>query len=51
MSVPVLTWSNDNAGEYSDYTFTFKTDTGYSVGEMIEITFPHNFDPFVGHAS
>lgn len=43
--------SNNNAGEYSDYTFTFKTDTGYAVGEMIKITFPHAFDPFVGHAS
>lgn len=41
----------DNAGEYSDLTFTFKTDTGYTVGEYIEITFPHVFDPFIGKAS
>lgn len=46
-----LTMTNNNAGEYSDYTFSFKTDTGYTVGETIEISFPHEFDPFVGGAS
>jgi len=43
--------SNNNAGEASDYTFTFKSDTGYAIGETIEITFPTAFDPFVGHSS
>lgn len=47
----------NNAGEYSNFTFTFKTNTGYTaatataVAETIEITFPHVFDPFVGMAS
>lgn len=43
--------SNNNAGEKSDYTFNFKSSVGYSIGDTIEITFPHAFDPFVGHAS
>lgn len=46
-----LTMTNNNAGEYADYTFSFKTDTGYAVGETIEISFPHEFDLFVGEAS
>lgn len=47
-----MTFSYDNktAGEYSNYTFNFKTSVGYSAGDKIEITFPHAFDPFVGHA-
>jgi len=43
--------SNNNAGEMSDYTFNFKSSVGYTIGDTIEITFPHTFDPFVGHAS
>lgn len=43
--------SNNNAGEMSDYTFNFKSSVGYSIGDTIEITFPHAYDPFVGHAS
>lgn len=43
--------SNNNAGEMSDYTFTFKSSSGYTIGDTIAITFPHAFDPFVGHAS
>jgi len=41
---------NKTAGEYSNYTFSFKTSVGYTVGDKLEITFPHAFDPFVGNA-
>ena len=51
MSVPTFTMSNNNAGEYADYTFKFKASTGYNVGDSISIYFPDAFDPFVGHAS
>lgn len=43
--------SNKNAGEYADYTFTFKSSTGYNATDKIVIYFPVEFDPFVGHAS
>jgi len=45
-----FTMDVNNAGEYADYTFKFKTGTGYAVDESIVITFPTVFDPFVGHA-
>lgn len=51
LSEETLTMSNKNAGEYADYTFSFKASVGYSVGDMIEITFPREYDPFVGYAS
>jgi len=47
----ILAMSNNNAGEVADYTFTFKSSTGYAVTESIEIYFPNAFDPFVGMAS
>lgn len=42
---------NNNVGEASNYTFTYKSPSGYTVGESIVITFPWDFDPFIGKAS
>lgn len=51
LSGQVFAMSNKNAGEYADYTFTFKSTTGYTATDKIVIYFPVEFDPFVGHAS
>lgn len=51
ISGATLTMNVNNAGEYSDLTFTFKNSNGYAVGETIDIIFPSVFDPFVGSAS
>lgn len=50
ITVPSVTMSNNNAGEFADYTFKFKASTGYTVGDKIVIYFPNAFDPFVGMA-
>lgn len=41
ISEPVLTMSNNNAGEASDYTFTFKSSVAYATDDKIEIYFPN----------
>jgi len=46
-----ITITANNAGESSDYLFSFKSSSGYTVGDMIEIMFPREYDLFVGHAS
>ena len=40
-----------NAGESSDYAFSWKSSVGYTVGDSILITFPRLYDLFVGNAS
>jgi hypothetical protein len=39
-----------NAGEYSDYTFKFKSSRGYVLKDCFYIDFPAEFDAFVGSA-
>lgn len=51
ISSPALTMSNNNAGEYADYGFTFKSNAAFAASDKIEIYFPNSFDPFVGNAS
>ena len=41
----------NNAGESSDYAFSWTSSVGYTVGDSIEITFPREFDLFVGDAN
>lgn len=51
LSGATFAMSNNNAGECADYTFTFKSSTGFATTDSIEIYFPNAFDPFVGMAS
>jgi hypothetical protein len=46
-----ITITANNAGESSDYLFSFKSSVGYTVGDSIKITFPREYDLFVGYAS
>lgn len=42
--------TNANGGEWADYEFSFKSTADFVSGESIEIYFPDEYDPFVGHA-
>ena len=40
-----------NAGEYADYTFKLYTTQDYLATDYLKITFPKDFDPYIGKSS
>jgi hypothetical protein len=50
ISSPTIAVDTLTVGESAAYTFSFVSSDGYTVGDMFKITFPREYDLFVGDA-